>query len=514
MQLHKISNMEPFNLFLLLFIPLLSLIYFFPRIIGYKSRLINPPGPHGLPVIGNLHQIDQSSLHTFLWQLSKSYGPIIYLRFGFIPTIIVSSASLAKEVLKTQDTIFCSRPSLIGNQKLSYDGIDVAFSPYNEKWREMRKIFTTHLLSPKRVQSSRQIREDEVSSAMNTIRTLALSSAHVNLSEIAKSVTSTIMMRVGFGKRFQDGDERTKVLRLFNDFQASIVDFYVSDIWPSLPFVGLIDRLMGKMDRLEKCFHDFDLFYQQVIDEHLKHQNREEDEDVIDILLRLMDDNLYSMTHNHIKAMLMNVLAAGTETSASIVVWSMTLLMKHPKVMKRAQEEVRNVIGKKGKINEDELRKLTYLKAVIKETMRLYPPSPLLLPRETMKDTILHGYKIKKKTIVYVNAFAIGRDVEYWEKPEDFLPERFLDSDIDFKGNDFELIPFGGGRRICPGISFGVVMVELLLANLLYLFDWGLPNDMKRSEDIDLDVMPGITIHKRNELCLIAHDIDHVLVKN
>ncbi|KAJ0436670.1 putative cytochrome P450 [Helianthus annuus] len=198
-----------------------------------------------------------------------------------------------------------------------------------------------------------------------------------------------------------------------------------------------------------------------------------------------------------------DVLVAGTDTSAATVVWAMTSLIKNPKIMKKTQEEMRVVIGKKGIIEEDDLPKLMYLKAVIKETMRLHPPTPLLVPRETRKDTIIHGYKIKQNTIVYVNAWAIGRDPKSWESPEEFLPERFLGSDIDFKGNDFELIPFGAGRRICPGMSIGVFMVELILANLLYLFDWGLPDGMVK-EDIDYDAMSGITMHKRNELCLLA----------
>ncbi|KAJ0916155.1 putative cytochrome P450 [Helianthus annuus] len=393
----------------LLFMFLLFFISHVPssKIIKHKSRF-NPPGPIGLPFIGNLHQINPSSLHTSLWQLSKSYGPIISLRFGFVPTIVVSSPSLAKEVMKTQDIIFCSRPRLVGNQKFSYGGLDVAFSPYDETWRDMRKIFVTHLLSPKRIQSTRYIREDEVSHAMSKIHGLTLSSKHVNLSEITKSVTSTIMMRVGFGKRFQDENERKKVLGLLDELQETIV--------------------YRKTDRLEKCFQEFDLFYQQLIDEHLNGRNirsHEDEDDVVDILLRLMKDKLFGLTHKHIKAMLMNVLAAGTDASAATVVWSLTLLMKNPNVMKKAQEEVRNVIGKKCMIDEDDLPKLTYLKAVINETMRLYPSAPLLVPRETMKDTILHGYKIKQKTIVYVNAFAIGRDPKYWDRPEDFYPERF-----------------------------------------------------------------------------------------
>lgn len=182
----------------------------------------------------------------------------------------------------------------------------------------------------------------------------------------------------------------------------------------------------------------------------------------------------------------------------------MASLMKNPTVMKKAQEEVRNVVGKKDKVDEDDLPKLIYLKAVIKETLRLYPPAPLLVPRETKNDTILHGYKIKQKTVVYVNAWAIGIDPEAWESTEKFWPERFMSQDIDFKGNDFVFIPFGAGRRICPGMSMGVVTVELLLANLVFLFDWGLPTGTKK-EDIDFDVLPGITMHKKNDLFLIPH---------
>lgn len=195
-------------------------------------------------------------------------------------------------------------------------------------------------------------------------------------------------------------------------------------------------------------------------------------------------------------------MVGGTDASAATIVWAMTTLMKNPKVLQKAQEEVRNVVGMKGQIDEDDLPKFTYMKAIVKEIMRLYPPAPLLVPRETKKDTILQGYKIKQKTLVHVNALAIGRDPESSESPEEFLPERFLGSDIDFRGSDFELIPFGAGRRICPGILMGVMVVELLLANLLYMFDWGMPVAMKR-EDIDYEVKPGLTMHKKNELCLL-----------
>ncbi|KAL8211538.1 hypothetical protein R6Q57_005975 [Mikania cordata] len=512
--------MQIFNLFLLL-LALLSFLFLLPKIIKNKSNF-NPPGPLGLPFIGNLHQIDQSSLHTSLWNLTKTYGPIMSLRFGFNSVVVISSASLAKEVMKTQDLNFCDRPSVIGQQKLAYGGIDIAFSPFNEHWRDMRKIFVLHLFSPKRVQSFRRIREHEVSSMLKSIRDSALSNEVVNLSELMKNVTNNVMMRLSFGDRYQDVCEKTKVYQLLDELQEHFVDLHVSDVWPGLPFAGLVDRLTGKMNRLEKCFEDLDSFYQQLIDEHLiinnqKHkpcdENEDKDEDsVIDVLLQLGKDKVFSCTHDHIKAMLMNVLVGGTDTSAVTVVWAMGSLVKSPEAMKKAQEEVRNVIGNNGKLDEDDhLPKLTYLKAVIKETMRLYPPAPLLLPRETRKDVVLQGYNIKQKTFVYVNAWAIGRDPKSWNNPEEFLPERFLDGscDIDFKGNDFELIPFGSGRRICPGLSAGVLMVEVLLANLLYLFDWGLPKGVTK-DDIDSDAKPGIAMHKRNELCMLAHENMHL----
>ncbi|KAK9054390.1 hypothetical protein SSX86_025468 [Deinandra increscens subsp. villosa] len=505
-----ISNMLLPYLFLLS----LTLLYFFyilPKFIKNKSKSSPPPGPPGLPFIGNLHQIDQSTLHIFLWNLTKRYGPIVSLRFGFNSVVVVSSPSLAKEVMKTQDLLFCDRPlTFSGQRKLTYDGLDIAFSPYGEQWKKMRKIFSHHLFSPKRVQSLSYIREDEVERTMKMIHDLALSSKEVNLSEMIKNVTIDITVRVNFGKRYQE------VSGLLDEIQACLVDQHVSDIWPGLPFTRLVDRLLGKTDRLEKCFQELDSFYQQQIDERLNndqkhklHQANEEegdDDDVIDILLQLAKDELFTITHKEIRAMLMDVLIAGTDTSAASVIWAMTSLIKNPKVMKKAQEEVRNVIGKNGKIREgDHLPKLTYLKAVIKETMRLYPPTPLLVPRETRQDAILNGFKIKKKTLVFVNAWAMGRDPKSWENPEEFLPERFLGGcDIDFKGNDFELTPFGAGRRICPGMSTGVATVELLLANLLYSFDWGLPDDV-RTEDINYGTNAGITMHKKDELSLRAH---------
>ena len=182
--------------------------------------------------------------------------------------------------------------------------------------------------------------------------------------------------------------------------------------------------------------------------------------------------------------------------------WALVELIKNPRILKEAQREVREVFDEEGKVDETGLTKLKYLKLVIKEVLRMHPPAPLLLPRECGQKCEIQGYEIPMNTKVIVNAWAIGRDAKYWNDPETFYPERFVDSSVDFKGVDFEYIPFGAGRRMCPGINFGLANVELPLAMLLYHFDWELPSGMK-NEDLDMTETFGITQRRKEDLYLI-----------
>lgn len=194
---------------------------------------------------------------------------------------------------------------------------------------------------------------------------------------------------------------------------------------------------------------------------------------------------------------------AGTDTSSTILVWIMAELIRNPSVMLRAQDEVREAVKGKAKVEESDLPKLMYLKLVVKEGFRLHPPVPLLVPRETTESCRIEGYHIPAKTRVFVNVRSIGRDQKHWKNPNEFQPERFLDSSIDFRGKHFELLPFGAGRRGCPGINFAVQMIELALANLLHRFDWELPPGVRR-EDLDMEEAFGLTMHKKLPLCLLA----------
>lgn len=194
---------------------------------------------------------------------------------------------------------------------------------------------------------------------------------------------------------------------------------------------------------------------------------------------------------------------AGTETIYNTTVWTMAELMRHPRVLNKVQKEIREVVNGKDGVREDDIKQMDYLKSVVKETFRLHPPGPLLVPRLSRQEVQLQGYSIPAKTRVMVNAWAIGRDPKSWDCPEEFLPERFMeDNAVDFRGHHFQLIPFGAGRRICPGIHYGTVTIELVLVNLLYWFDWRLPYG--DGGEVDMSEASGIAVRKKSPLVLIA----------
>nr|KYP46475.1 Cytochrome P450 83B1 [Cajanus cajan] len=496
--------MSPLVLVLCLTLPVFLLFFFrYPRTLKNKNQL-HPPGPRGLPILGNLHQLDNSNFHVQLWQLSKKYGPLFSLQLGLRPAIVISSPKVAKEALKNHDVEFSGRPKLHGQQRLSYNGIDMSFSPYGTYWREIRKLCVVHVLSSRRVSSFSPIRHFEVKHMINKISGHASSSTVTNLNEVLISLTSAIICRTAFGRRYEDeGNERSRFHGLLNECEAMMGVLFVSDY---IPFLGWVDKLTGLRTRLEKSFKELDEFSQEVIEEHMDpNRKSSEEEDIIDVLLQLKKQRSFStdLTIDNIKAVFMDLLIAATDTTASTAVWVMTELVKHPRVMKKVQEEIRNWEDKKDFIDEDETQNFPYFKAVIKETLRLHPPLALLVPKETNKRCIIEGYEIAAKTLVYVNAWAIHRDPDTWKEPEEFLPERFLDSTIDFRGQDFELIPFGAGRRSCPGILMAIASLDLILANLLYFFDWELPPGIKK-EDIDTEVLPGLVQYKKNPLCVLA----------
>ncbi|KAK8953337.1 Cytochrome P450 71D10 [Platanthera guangdongensis] len=346
-----------------------------------KEAIRQPPGPWNLPVIGSLHQLLRPQpAHQILSRLSAIHGPIMGLKLGEIRAVVVSSSSAAKEIMKTHDISFASRPIYSSIKVITYGGKGIAFAPYGEFWRQMRRLCLLELLSAKRVQSFR--------------------------------------------------------IQVENDLQ-------------------------------------------------------------------------FPLTNDHIKAIIGDLLVAGSSPTSTTLVWAMSELIRNPDVKCKAQSEVRETFGRgmPNTMAEEELMsgdKLSYLKLVIKETLRLHPPAPLLLPRENPERCEVMGYEIPAKTMVMVNAWAMGRDSDNWDEPDAFRPERFDGSDdAEFKGKQTKFIPFGAGRRICPGMSFALAVVEMTLAHLLYYFDWEYFGG-----ELDMTETPGISADRKFPLCLLP--IQHI----
>ncbi|WMV23333.1 hypothetical protein MTR67_016718 [Solanum verrucosum] len=359
-----------------------------------------------------------------------------------------------------------------------YDCTDIAFSPYGEYRRHMRKLCIMELLSAKMVKSFSPIRLDELSSLVSSIK--SIKNTPINVSE-----------------------------KLFW-FMNSVTCFELADLYPSKKFLSGIS---GMGSKLIEARNKVDAVLDKVIDVHREnHANGKKcnaecgsNEDLIDVLFRVMGTGElpFTLTNNNIKAVILDMFVAGSDTSSSTVAWALSEMMKSPSVMTKAQVEVREVFKGKKTFDDDDLEKLDYLKLVIKETLRLHPPTPLLVPRECREETEIDGYTITVKSKVLVNVWAIGRDPESWEDPESFIPERFENSLVDFGGTHFQFLSFGAGRRTCPGRLFGLALVTLPLAHLLYNFDWTLPNGMD-PKDLDMNEANGMTARRDKDLYLIA----------
>ncbi|XVF49793.1 hypothetical protein PTKIN_Ptkin04bG0044100 [Pterospermum kingtungense] len=480
---------------------LVSLLIWLKLAKGKKLNL--PPSPPKLPIIGNIHQLGKLP-HRSLRDLSRKYGSLLLLQLGHNPTLVVSSAEMARDIVKNHDIVFSNRPRTTAANILLYGCKDISFSPYGEYWRQVRKISILELFSNQRIHSSQFIRDEEVELVINKIRSASLKGESINLTEMLMFVSNNIVSRCLLSRKSEEEDGSSKFGRLARRVMILFSSLCVGDMFPYLRW---LDVLSGLIPSLKALSGEFDKYFDQIIEEHTalkSHDEVTDKKDFVSVILQLKKEGMLEkdLTQDSIKAILMDLFVGGTDTTATAIEWVMAELLKHPNIMKKVQQEVRNVVGNKSKIDMDDINKMKYFKCVQKETLRLHPPVPLLLPRETSASVKLGGYDIPSNIAVLINVWAIQRDPNWWEKPEVFIPERFENSSIDFKGQDFQFIPFGIGRRNCPGMPFGVASVEYVTANLLCWFNWELPNG-EIAENLDMSERYGLSVNKKVPLHIL-----------
>ncbi|KAL9147223.1 hypothetical protein ABFS82_13G159600 [Erythranthe guttata] len=498
---------SPANLLLLL---CLFIIFIFSKLLLMKKKSTPgnlPPGPWKLPLIGNMHNlIGPLPPHRKLQELSATFGAVMHLQIGELSAVVVSTPSAAKQVMKTHDINSASRPHTVATEIFTYGGASISFSDYGDYWRQLRKISTLELLSNKRVSSFRSIREE---ACLELARGVAshVGGPAVNLTEKLFSFEYGLVSRATLGKKTEVKERLLPILREGTGLAAG---FDIADVYPS---VKVLQMVSGMRRRLVKLHVEADSILDEIIRDRkvdgggttaVKKEGEEED-DLLGVLLRMDDDGRLEipLTTDNVKAVLVDILTAGSETSAITIDWAMSEMLRNPRILKKAQDEVRRVFDDKGYVDESKINELEYLKSIIKETLRFHPPLPLLLPRKCREKCEIDGYEIPVDTKIIVNAWAINRDPKYWKNADCFEPERFLDKLVDYKGNHFEYIPFGAGRRICPGMSLGVANVELPLAMFLYHFDWELGDGMKLNEELDMEEGFGLSVGRKNGLLVV-----------
>ncbi|KAK4557962.1 hypothetical protein RGQ29_007632 [Quercus rubra] len=503
-----ISDLLHTNEFSLSLLTLLVLLIFTLSWYTWKNQrtslLLLPPGPRGVPLFGNLLSLDPE-LHSYFAGLAQIQGPIFKLRLGYKLGIVVTSPSLTREVLKDHDVTFANRDVPEAGRVATYGGSDIVWTPYGPEWRMLRKVCVVKMLSNTTLDSVYELRRKQVRETVGYFYRRV--GSPVNIGEQMFLTVMNVITNMMWGGTVE-GEERSSLGADFREVVSEMTELLgkpnISDFFPGLARFDL-QGIKKQMDGLAKRFDRiFDVMINQRLKIDKEGGNKDKDKDSIDFLqflLKLKDegDSKIPMTMIHIKALLMDMVVGGTDTSSNTVEFAMAEIMNKPELMRKTQQELEAVVGKDNIVEESHIHKLPYLHAVMKETLRLHPALPLLVPHCPSETCTVGGYTIPKGSRIFVNVWAIQRDPSIWENPLNFDPERFLNSKWDYSGNDFNYFPFGSGRRICAGTAMAERMVIYSLATLIHSFDWNLP----QGEKLDITEKFGIVLKKKIPLVAV-----------
>ncbi|KAJ3704262.1 hypothetical protein LUZ61_007967 [Rhynchospora tenuis] len=456
-----------------------------------------PPSPPALPFIGHLHLL-KKPLHQGLARISEQYGPITYLRFGTRPVLVVSSRSLAEQCFTTHDMAFADRAHLPSVKHVTFDYHHIGAANYGPHWRNVRQIAAVEVLSAQRLHGSSDVRVGEVRDmarrlfqSWNNGSIQSKGSYYfekVDLKTKLFELSLNVMMTMIAGKRFYG--ENIEDLEQTKRFREAVEEFFslsgasnAEDFLPILRMLGM-GGASKKLDHLAELNKEMT---QKLIDEHRK-AGGEKKKTMIANLLELQKENPAKYNDETVQVIAVSLLQAGTDTSSNSVEWAMTLLLNNPQVLKKAAAEIDAHVGSERLIQESDMANLPYLHCILNEVLRLYPGGPLLVPHQSREKVTLGGYEIPQGTMLLVNAYHIHRDPSLWAEPTKFKPERF-EGNVELAKR---MIPFGMGRRRCPGEGLAIREVGLILGTFIQCFDW----ERIGEEFIDLTEGSGLTLPK------------------
>ncbi|KAK1422228.1 hypothetical protein QVD17_25195 [Tagetes erecta] len=512
MESHLSLSTYSTSIFLILVIALLFHIFRKNKL--NKPNHNPPPQAKGAwPIIGHLYLLAGSRLpQRVLGKMAETYGPIFTIKLGIHKVLVVSGGEVAKECFTTNDKVFATRPKSKVFEIMGYNYTMLGLAPYGDYWRDIRKIVTLEVLSQKRVEMVEHVRVSEVRASVKDIYDAwvmnkdneGLDMVKVDMKQWFGNLVLNVITRIISGKRFRLNDEEgVRVENVVRKFFELLGAFVVSDY---IPFVSRFD-IGGYEKDMRTGWKEMDNIVEGWLKERKprneSRQRREGDQFFMDALISVLQDESEEGFHGYdhdtvIKATCLALISAGSDTTSVTLTWGLSLLLNNPSALKTLQDEIDEHVGRDRLVEESDLKNLVYLDAVIKETLRLYPAVPLSVPHESMEDCVVSGYNVPKGTRLLVNLWKIHRDPSIWSNPEEFKPERFLTSqnDIDLKGKHFELLPFGTGRRMCPGVTFALQVLPLILANVIQQFVIIKPSN----EPIDMSESSGLTTSKATPL--------------
>ncbi|KAK7392828.1 hypothetical protein VNO78_21276 [Psophocarpus tetragonolobus] len=495
---------EYLQLFLLWLVSTICIRFILTKTRRQPSR---PPGPAALPVIGHLHLISSLPNRSF-HALSTRYGPIMQIFLGSVPCVVVSCPELAKEFLKTHEQSFTNRFISEAVHRLSYGSKGFLFAPYGRYWKFMKKICMSELLGGRTLDQLLHVREQETLRFLRVLKAKGEAREAVNVGGELMTLTNSVISRMLLNRTCceNNDDDMEDVRKMVEDTAELAGKFNVADfVWFCK---GLDLQRMNK--RLGEILERFDCMMERVMKEHEEERKRRKERgeekkirDLLDILLDIHEDDNMEMklSRENVKAFILDIFMAGTDTSAITIEWALAELISNPHAMQKAREEISSVTENNSRlIQESDLSNLPYIRAIVKETLRLHPTSPFL-GREASEDCNVCGYDIPQKSLLFVNLWAMGRDPKLWgENALEFRPERFMDGEkkqFDVKGQCFQLMPFGTGRRVCPGMTLALQVVPTNLAAMVQCFDFRVDGV------ISMDEKPAMTLPRAQPLICV-----------